>query len=201
MKKVIEINRYLLGTMAGGAADCQFWQRNLGQQVKLLVAQRVGTVCTCMRPLGAQLLRCLCCCCIACQSARCPTSVCLTHARCVCLSLRQCRLYELQNGKRITVRAASKLLSNTMFSYRGMGLSMVGPFGLPADAAGLHSCQQGLGYICRVNRQTTHTKEYTNSNTPCVKLSTLLWVAVLLVMSAGHHGCRLGPNWARPVLR
>lgn len=67
VKKVIEINRYLLGTMAGGAADCQFWQRNLG---------------------------------------------------------RQCRLYELNNGKRITVRAASKLLANTMFSYRGMGLSM-----------------------------------------------------------------------------
>ena len=37
----------------------------------------------------------------------------------------QCRLYELNNGKRITVRAASKLLANTMFSYRGMGLSMV----------------------------------------------------------------------------
>lgn len=67
VKKVIEINRYLLGTMAGGAADCQFWQRNLGTQ---------------------------------------------------------CRLFELNNGKRITVRAASKLLSNTMFSYRGMGLSM-----------------------------------------------------------------------------
>eukprot|EP00878_Enallax_costatus_P024329 GHUV01025962.1.p1 GENE.GHUV01025962.1~~GHUV01025962.1.p1 ORF type:complete len:117 (+),score=17.93 GHUV01025962.1:157-507(+) len=68
VKKVIEINKYLLGTMAGGAADCQFWQRNLGTQ---------------------------------------------------------CRLYELNNGKRITVRAASKLLANTMFSYRGMGLSMV----------------------------------------------------------------------------
>jgi len=67
VKKVIEINKYLLGTMAGGAADCQFWQRNLG---------------------------------------------------------RQCRLYELNNNKRITVRAASKLLGNTMFSYRGMGLSM-----------------------------------------------------------------------------
>ena len=65
---MIEINKYLLGTMAGGAADCQFWQRNLG---------------------------------------------------------RQCRLYELNNNKRITVRAASKLLANTMFSYRGMGLSMV----------------------------------------------------------------------------
>ncbi|KAK2078373.1 Proteasome subunit beta type-5-B [Prototheca wickerhamii] len=67
VKKVLEINPYLLGTMAGGAADCQFWERNLG---------------------------------------------------------RQCRLYELQNGHRITVRAASKLLANTMFSYRGMGLSM-----------------------------------------------------------------------------
>ena len=68
VKKVIEINPHLLGTMAGGAADCQFWERNLG---------------------------------------------------------RQCRLYELANGKRITVRGASKLLANTMFSYRGMGLSMV----------------------------------------------------------------------------
>jgi 20S proteasome subunit beta 5 len=67
VKKVIEINPYLLGTMAGGAADCQFWERNLG---------------------------------------------------------RQCRLYELDHGHRITVRAASKLLANTMFSYRGMGLSM-----------------------------------------------------------------------------
>ncbi|KAH9326749.1 hypothetical protein KI387_006927, partial [Taxus chinensis] len=30
VKKIIEINPYLLGTMAGGAADCQFWHRNLG---------------------------------------------------------------------------------------------------------------------------------------------------------------------------
>lgn len=67
VKKVIEINPFLLGTMAGGAADCQFWERNLG---------------------------------------------------------RQCRLYELANGKRITVRGASKLLANTMYSYKGMGLSM-----------------------------------------------------------------------------
>lgn len=32
VKKVIEINPFLLGTMAGGAADCQFWERNLGIQ-------------------------------------------------------------------------------------------------------------------------------------------------------------------------
>jgi len=35
VQKVIEINKYLLGTMAGGAADCLFWQRNLGMQVRL----------------------------------------------------------------------------------------------------------------------------------------------------------------------
>jgi len=67
VKKVIEINPYLLGTMAGGAADCQFWERYLGMQ---------------------------------------------------------CRLYELRNGKRITVKAASKLLANITSSYRGYGLSM-----------------------------------------------------------------------------
>ena len=67
MKKIIEINPYLLGTMAGGAADCAFWERNLGQQ---------------------------------------------------------CRLYELRNKERISVAAASKLLANTLYSYRGYGLSV-----------------------------------------------------------------------------
>jgi 20S proteasome subunit beta 5 len=67
VKKVIEINPFLLGTMAGGAADCQYWERNLGVQ---------------------------------------------------------CRMYELRNKERISVRAASKLLANTMNQYRGYGLSM-----------------------------------------------------------------------------
>lgn len=67
VKKVIEINPFLLGTMAGGAADCMYWERNLGMQ---------------------------------------------------------CRLFELRNKKRISVAAASKLLANTMNSYRGYGLSM-----------------------------------------------------------------------------
>eukprot|EP00695_Tsukubamonas_globosa_P002865 TRINITY_DN4080_c0_g1_i1.p1 TRINITY_DN4080_c0_g1~~TRINITY_DN4080_c0_g1_i1.p1 ORF type:complete len:261 (-),score=91.37 TRINITY_DN4080_c0_g1_i1:49-831(-) len=35
VKKVIEINPYLLGTMAGGAADCSFWERYLGMQCRL----------------------------------------------------------------------------------------------------------------------------------------------------------------------
>lgn len=44
VKKVIEINPYLLGTMAGGAADCQFWERNLGRQVRY--GRAVGCSCT-----------------------------------------------------------------------------------------------------------------------------------------------------------
>eukprot|EP00274_Cyanoptyche_gloeocystis_P001439 CAMPEP_0196657052 /NCGR_PEP_ID=MMETSP1086-20130531/21477_1 /TAXON_ID=77921 /ORGANISM="Cyanoptyche gloeocystis , Strain SAG4.97" /LENGTH=270 /DNA_ID=CAMNT_0041990049 /DNA_START=9 /DNA_END=821 /DNA_ORIENTATION=+ len=67
VKKVIEINKYLLGTMAGGAADCLFWERYLGMQ---------------------------------------------------------CRLHELRNKERISVSAASKLLANIVYQYRGMGLSM-----------------------------------------------------------------------------
>ena len=68
VKKVIEINPYLLGTMAGGAADCSYWERELG---------------------------------------------------------RRCRLYELRNKERISVAAASKLLANMVYAYKGMGLSMV----------------------------------------------------------------------------
>ncbi|XP_070575932.1 proteasome subunit beta type-5-like [Ptychodera flava] len=67
VKKVIEINPYLLGTMAGGAADCSFWERVLAQQ---------------------------------------------------------CRIYELRNKERISVAAASKLLANMVYNYKGMGLSM-----------------------------------------------------------------------------
>lgn len=67
VKKVIEINPYLLGTMAGGAADCSYWERELG---------------------------------------------------------RRCRLYELRSGERISVAAASKMLANMVYSYKGMGLSM-----------------------------------------------------------------------------
>jgi len=67
VKKVIEINQFLLGTMAGGAADCQFWQRYLGMR---------------------------------------------------------CRLYELNHKERISVAAASKLLQNILYGYRGYGLSI-----------------------------------------------------------------------------
>ena len=33
VKKIIEINKFLLGTMAGGAADCTYWERVLSKQV------------------------------------------------------------------------------------------------------------------------------------------------------------------------
>ncbi|XP_039253453.1 proteasome subunit beta type-5-like [Styela clava] len=67
VRKVIEINPYLLGTMAGGAADCMFWERVLA---------------------------------------------------------KQCRIYELRNKERISVAAASKILANMVYAYKGMGLSM-----------------------------------------------------------------------------
>uniref|UniRef100_A0A665V4A9 Proteasome subunit beta n=1 Tax=Echeneis naucrates TaxID=173247 RepID=A0A665V4A9_ECHNA len=67
VNKVIEINPYLLGTMSGSAADCQYWERLLA---------------------------------------------------------KECRLYRLRNNHRISVAAASKLLSNMMLGYRGMGLSV-----------------------------------------------------------------------------
>ena len=39
-----------------------------------------------------------------------------------------CRVYELRNKTRISVAAASKLLANIVYDYKGMGLSMVGWF-------------------------------------------------------------------------
>lgn len=35
VKKIIEINDFLLGTMAGGAADCTYWERVLSKQCRL----------------------------------------------------------------------------------------------------------------------------------------------------------------------
>ena len=38
------------------------------------------------------------------------------------------RIYELRNKERISVAAASKLLANMVYNYKGMGLSMVSSF-------------------------------------------------------------------------
>ena len=40
-------------------------------------------------------------------------------------SYKPCRIYELRNKERISVAAASKLLANMVYNYKGMGLSMV----------------------------------------------------------------------------
>lgn len=37
---------------------------------------------------------------------------------------KQCRMYELRNRERISVAAASKLMANMVYNYKGMGLSM-----------------------------------------------------------------------------
>jgi len=84
VRKVIEINDYLLGTMAGGAADCSFWERRLAMW---------------------------------------------------------CKLYELRNGERVPVSAASQFLANMVCQYRGRGLSM-GTMVTGWDKSG-----QGLYYI------------------------------------------------------
>uniref|UniRef100_A0A1A9Z5A8 Proteasome subunit beta n=1 Tax=Glossina pallidipes TaxID=7398 RepID=A0A1A9Z5A8_GLOPL len=35
MKKIVEINQYMLGTLAGGAADCVYWDRVLAKECRL----------------------------------------------------------------------------------------------------------------------------------------------------------------------
>jgi hypothetical protein len=99
----------------------------------------------------------------------------------------QCRLFELNNGKRITVRAASKLLSNTMFSYRGMGLSMVRARGWGWLA--------GACFLRGLHAAPLHS----------LKLLLLLPPPTPPIphtfVHAGHDGCRVGPHGARPVLR
>ena len=67
VRKIIPITPVLLGTMAGGAADCTYWERVLS---------------------------------------------------------KQCKIYELRNREPISVAAASKVLANTVYQYKGYGLSM-----------------------------------------------------------------------------
>lgn len=102
MKKVIEINPYLLGTMAGGAADCSFWERLLAMECRLVLLIRLGSFV----PLPS------CC-------------ACVSHLCCSSHSATMFSKYELQNKERISVAAASKILANMVYQYKGMGLSMV----------------------------------------------------------------------------
>ncbi|KAG5035730.1 hypothetical protein JHK87_010640 [Glycine soja] len=102
VKKIIEINPYMLGTMAGGAADCQFWHRNLGIKVSLL-----PNCCNSLPHL--------------CHSLVISLQLLLLN---IDVLVELCRLHELANKRRISVTGASKLLANILYSYRGMGLSV-----------------------------------------------------------------------------
>jgi 20S proteasome subunit beta 5 len=46
----------------------------------------------------------------------------------------QCRLHELRHKRRISVAAASKILSNLVYSYKGQGLSMVRHFSISTSS-------------------------------------------------------------------
>ena len=62
VKKIIEINPYMLGTMAGGAADCQFWHRNLGIKVSQSIHARYNDRESCIFPfctLHYPTMRCI----------------------------------------------------------------------------------------------------------------------------------------------
>merc|ERR1712118_128778 len=47
VKKAIEINPFLLGTMAGGAADCSFWERYLGMRCRLFELEHKERISVC----------------------------------------------------------------------------------------------------------------------------------------------------------
>jgi len=52
VKKVIEINPYLLGTMAGGAADCAYWERYLGKEARMYeLRNKVSALLQCCCPI------------------------------------------------------------------------------------------------------------------------------------------------------
>ncbi|VDM33876.1 unnamed protein product [Hydatigera taeniaeformis] len=101
--KVLRINKYLLGTMAGGAADCAYWERVLS---------------------------------------------------------KQCRLFELRNKERISVAAASKLLSNMLYNYKGYGLS------LGSLIVGYDKLGPGLYYVDNDGTRLTGDYFSTGSGSP-----------------------------------
>ena len=90
VKKIIEINKFLLGTMAGGAADCTYWERVLSKQV-IFVSIKINRAS--LEEWDAKKT--------------------ISKLNCI-----QCRLYELRNRERISVAAASKLLSNMAYNYK-----------------------------------------------------------------------------------
>ena len=59
------------------------------------------------------------------NSTCCESSIVQCSGRNFYTFITKFRIYELRNKERISVAAASKLLANIIYGYRGMGLSMV----------------------------------------------------------------------------
>ena len=104
VKKVIEINPFLLGTMAGGAADCSFWERYLGMRCRLFGASPAHPPLP-TRPLAPT------------PPFACPRRQGFDFPATPTVA-------ELDHKERISTCAASKILSNITMQYRGRGLSM-----------------------------------------------------------------------------
>jgi hypothetical protein len=90
----------------------------------------------------------------------------------------QCRLDELRNKQRISVAAASKILSNIVYGYKGMGLSMVSWQALgrrKADSQGTMIC--GWDKTVRL-APTPHCKECIDRLGTCAILRRRLWAEI-----------------------
>ena len=92
VKKVIEINPFLLGTMAGGAADCQFWERVLAKECRLYELRKCWKISKIF--IDSRL------------------SFSFTLSKNI-----------TRNKERISVAAASKLLANMVYQYKGILLT------------------------------------------------------------------------------
>merc|ERR1719228_3020192 len=62
---------------------------------------------------------------------------------------KECRLFELRNKERISVAAASKLLANMVYGYKGMGISMgTMVCGWDKRGPGLYYVDSGGNRVC-----------------------------------------------------
>lgn len=59
----------------------------------------------------------------------------------------QCRMHELRNKERISVAAASKILANIVYEYKGYGLSMVSR--LHASGCRFDLDTEHFDHVCR----------------------------------------------------
>ncbi|BHF86001.1 hypothetical protein AAHC03_016385 [Spirometra sp. Aus1] len=73
---------------------------------------------------------------------------------------KHCRLFELRNKERMSVAAASKLLSNMLYNYKGMGIS------LGSVIAGYDKMGPGLYYIDNDGTRLTGDYFSTGSGSP-----------------------------------